>query len=181
MLNSIAGEYRRYRRLGELALARVEDADLHTRAGPDGNSLDVLVRHVGGNLRSRWTDFLTTDGEKTWRQRDGEFDERRATREEMLAIWTAGWDTLLATLESLDGSDLERTVTIRERPLSVTQALHRSLAHTAYHVGQIVQLARTMVGEEWESLSVPRGASEAYRSNPNRELSPDGDAGGPTS
>ena len=173
MLESIAGEYRRYRSLGERALAQVAGDRLHERAGPDGNSLDVLFRHVGGNLRARFTDFLTTDGEKPWRQRDGEFEERRATREEMLAIWSTGWDTLAATLRSLTPDDLEREVTIRDVPLSVTQALHRSLAHTAYHVGQIVQLCRTFVGEDWESLSVPRGASEAYRRNPTNEKPPD--------
>jgi hypothetical protein len=173
MLKSIIGWNLRYRSLGEQALARVKDADLHTTAGPDGNSLDVLVRHVGGNLRSRFTDFLTTDGEKPWRGRDGEFEERQATREEMLAIWTAGWDTLFATLDSLGPEDLEREITIRGRTLTVTEALHRSLAHTAYHVGQIVQLARMHVGEEWESLSVPRGASAAYAQDPDMERPPE--------
>jgi hypothetical protein len=172
MLESIAGEYRRYRSLGERALARVGDDRLHERASQDGNSLDVLFRHVGGNLRARFTDFLTTDGEKPWRQRDGEFEERRATRAEMLAIWTVGWDTLLATLDSLTADDLVRDVTIRDRSLSVTQALHRSLAHTAYHVGQIVQLCRTLADDDWESLSVPRGTSAAYRTNSTADRPP---------
>jgi hypothetical protein len=162
MIASLATAYARYRDLAERALAQVEDDDLHTRVDADGNSLDVLVRHVGGNLRSRFTDFLTTDGEKPWRQRDGEFEERRATRDEMLAIWTTGWDTLEAVLALLTDDDLQREVTIRTRALTVEAALLRSYGHTAYHVGQIVQLARAHVGAEWGSLSVPRGESEAY-------------------
>jgi len=162
MIASITAAYARYRDLGERALAQVDDADLHVRVDPDGNSLDVLVRHVGGNLRSRFTDFLTTDGEKPWRQRDGEFEERHASRDEMLAIWTTGWDTLEAVLASLTDDDLARGVTIRSRALSVEAALLRSYGHTAYHVGQIVQLARAQRGAEWVSLSVPRGESEQF-------------------
>lgn len=162
MIASLVRAYARYRDLGERALAQVDDADLHRRVDDDGNSLDVLIRHVGGNLRSRFTDFLTADGEKTWRHRDGEFEEGQASRAEMLAIWTTGWDTLEAVLASLTDEDLTRDVVIRSRTLSVEAALLRSYGHTAYHVGQIVQLARTFAGDDWETLSVARGQSEQF-------------------
>jgi uncharacterized damage-inducible protein DinB len=162
MIASLVTAYGRYRDLAERALAQVDDTDLHRRVGADDNSLDVLLRHVGGNLRSRFTDFLATDGEKDWRNRDGEFEERQAERAEMLGIWTTGWDTLEAVLASLTDADLTREVVIRGRQLSVEAALLRSYGHTAYHVGQIVQLARTFAGDDWETLSVARGQSEQF-------------------
>jgi uncharacterized damage-inducible protein DinB len=150
------------RALAERALAQLSDEQLHQAPAADGNSVAVTVQHVGGNLRSRWTDFLTSDGEKPWRARDGEFEERRLDRAALLAVWEAGWTACLSALDALTDADLERRVTIRSEPHSVVQAIHRSLAHTSYHVGQIVQLARTLAGPAWRNLSVPRGGSAEF-------------------
>jgi hypothetical protein len=117
---------------------------------------------VAGNLRSRFTDFLTTDGEKPWRRREEEFDERRVARTELLAHWEEGWAPLLSTLKGLADEDLDRTVTVRTEPMRVHEALHRSLAHTSYHVGQIVYIAKAIRGDGWTSLSIPRGQSAAF-------------------
>ena len=162
LINSIGGEYRRYKTLAEDALEQVADAQL-SEAGPaHGNSLAVICWHVSGNLRSRFTDFLTTDGEKPWRKRDEEFDQRTVSRAELLAKWAAGWDVLFAALATLTDDDLMKTVTIRGQSLAVHEALHRSLAHTSYHVGQIVYLAHAFAGGRWRYLSIAPGESAAY-------------------
>jgi hypothetical protein len=129
----------------------------------------VIVWHVSGNLRSRFTDFLTTDGEKQWRKRDEEFEARSVSRTELLQKWNEGWDVLLGTLAILKDEDLARTVTIRGQALAVHEALHRSLGHTSYHVGQIVYLAHAFVGTEWTYLSIPPGGSGAYNADPKME------------
>ena len=174
MIQSIQSEFTRYRRLAELAFERLDDEQLHLPLGSDENSIAVLIQHLGNNLNSRFTDFLTSDGEKDWRNRDGEFVEQRRTRAQLLEIWDGGWRRLESSLATLTPSDLERDVSIRQVALRVDAALLRSLAHAAYHCGQIVQLARHLVGQSWESLSVPRGGSLAYARNPTRERSPDG-------
>lgn len=176
-LPSLRTEYQRYRRLAELALEQVADADLCRALDPDGNSIAVLVRHLAGNLRSRFTDFLTSDGEKPWRQRDEEFAATTASRRELLAAWQAGWDAVDRALADVAAAGPEaggRSVAIRGQPLSVLDALARSVAHVAYHTGQIVLLARTFQGPSWRSLSIPRGGSVAYAAHPTRERSPDG-------
>lgn len=170
-LDDATREFGALRRLAERAVAQVPDAALTRELGDDGNSLGILMRHLAGNMRSRWTEFLTTDGEKPDRNRDGEFVlPEGAGRDAMLADWNSGWAVLESTLESLGPGDLERTITIRGEPHTVPQAVLRQLAHYAYHVGQIVQLARASVEGEWQSLSVPRGASEAFRENPSSYL-----------
>jgi hypothetical protein len=146
----------------------MNEADLAKAAGED-NSIAVIVWHIGGNLRSRFTDFLTTDGEKPWRNRDKEFEARVVTREELLAKWESGWQALFGALASLTDADLDRKVTIRGRPLAVSDALLRSLAHTSYHVGQIVYIAKSLKGTAWQTLSIPKGASAAYNQSPGRE------------
>ena len=162
ILDSIDAEYRRYKALGEGTLAQLGDEDL-SREGPNGgNSIAVIVWHLSGNLTSRFTDFLTTDGEKPWRRRDEEFDVRAVTRDELLDKWNTGWRALFQALADLTDAHLDRRVTIRGQTLPVHDALHRSLAHTSYHVGQMVYLAKIFRGDEWKSLSIPRGASEAY-------------------
>ena len=149
--------------LADRALAQVDDASFLTPLEGQIDPLGVTVKHVGGNLRSRWRDFLTTDGEKPDRHRDREFelapDEDRAA---VMAIWEAGWRELFGTLETLTAEDGSALVTIRGEPHTVTQAALRSLAHTSYHVGQIVQLARRAAGEAWQTLSIPRGGSGAF-------------------
>jgi uncharacterized damage-inducible protein DinB len=176
-LLSLRTEYERYRRLAELALEQVADADLCRALDPDGNSIAVLVRHLAGNLRSRFTDFLTSDGEKPWRQRDEEFAATSASRGELLAAWQTGWNAVERALEQVAAAGPHagsRTVAIRGQQLTVIDALARSVAHVAYHTGQIVLLARTFAGPSWRSLSIPRGGSAAYAANPTRERSPDG-------
>jgi len=162
-------------RLGDRALAQVAaacpiaawHAVLPVAEGGDGgNSLAVLIRHLQGNMRSRWTDFLTSDGEKNWRERDNEFRPPADTpAETLLAWWREGWQCLYAALEGLSDSDLARTVTIRQQPHTVAEALLRQLSHYAYHVGQLVQIARWQIevaGTPWESLSIPRDRSATY-------------------
>jgi Protein of unknown function (DUF1572) len=167
LIKSIDGEYRRYKTLAERALEQVSEAQLSAPGLGDGNSLAVICWHLSGNLRSRFTDFLTSDGEKPWRHRDGEFEARTVSRAELMATWEQGWRILLETLAELTDDMLDRTVTIRGEALRVHEALHRSLAHTAYHVGQIVYLAKAFRGDGWTYLSIPPGQSDAV----NRQTS----------
>ena len=169
VLKSIADEYKRYKALAEAAIGQLGDEDL-TKAGPaGGNSIDILVRHIAGNLKSRFTDFRTSDGEKPWRHRDDEFETASLSRAELMGVWDAAWATLLDEMGKLSDADLAETVTVRRQPLRIDEALHRSLAHTAYHVGQIVYLAKEMRGDAWRTLSIPKGKSEEYNQKALRE------------
>lgn len=154
--------FRSYQRLGERAIAQVADEQLTQVLDPEMNSIAQIVKHMAGNMRSRWTDFLTKDGEKPDRNRDSEFVEPPATRAEMLAIWNEGWGYVYSALDPLTDADLERTVLIRGERHSVMQAIHRQLAHYAYHCGQIVFLAKHLQSENWKSLSIPRGQSRGF-------------------
>jgi hypothetical protein len=174
MLHDFIDEYRRYRAIGQRALAQIPDAALDHVSAPDGNSPAMLVRHLSGNLASRFTDFLVSDGEKPWRDREQEFAERAYTRVEVDALWADGWRVVETTLAGLTDADLARTVTIRGEPWSVHAALCRSLAHAAYHVGQLVLLARQSAAEPWRWISIPKGASAAYNAAPTLERGPDG-------
>jgi uncharacterized damage-inducible protein DinB len=166
LIQSIDAEYRRYKTLADGALAQVPDDALSSPGPAKGNSLATICWHISGNLRSRFTDFLTTDGEKPWRARDEEFAARAVSRDELTAKWNQGWDVLLASLADLTDADLSKTVTIRGQSLAVHEALHRSLAHTSYHVGQVVYLAHAIAGEGWHYLSIPPGGSAAYNAQP---------------
>jgi uncharacterized damage-inducible protein DinB len=166
VVGAIESELRRYKDLGEKAFAQVAPGDLARRPAEDANSVATLVWHVAGNLRSRFTDFLTTDGEKPWRDRESEFVARTVTPAELSAQWEDGWSAALRAVESLSDADLGRTVTIRTQALSVLDALQRSLAHTSYHVGQIVFLSRLLTAGRWEWLSIPPGKSDEF----NRKL-----------
>jgi hypothetical protein len=166
VLDSIAAEFTRYKALAEAAISQLEDGQLSTAPFAGGNSVTTIGWHIGGNLRSRFTDFLTSDGEKPWRHRDEEFQGRTVARAELVAHWELGWGTLFATLASMTDADLDKTVTIRGQPLSVHEALHRSLAHVSYHVGQVVLVARGLVGDRWRFLSIPPGQSDAYNARP---------------
>jgi hypothetical protein len=171
VIDAIAGEYRRYRILAENAVAQLSDAELHVKSG-EGNSVATLMQHLGGNLASRFTDFLVSDGEKPWRNRDAEFEEKAAARAELLAGWEQGWSVLFSTLESLSDDDFARKVAIRGVELSVIEALTRSLSHAAYHAGQIVLIAKTIRGAEWRYLSIPPKGSGAYNAHPELEKPP---------
>jgi len=174
VITTYTTEFRRYRTLIDGALAQLSDAAINVAPMEGGNSVAMLLAHLAGNLRSRFTDFLTTDGEKTWRDRDGEFASTEYDRTTIEAESRAGWDVLEAALDSLTDGDLEREVMIRGVALTADEALARSLAHVAYHTGQIVLLAQMQVGEDWKSLSIPRGGSHAYNANPTLEKGPSG-------
>ena len=165
-IESIRAEYLRYKALAEAAIGQLSDDDLSAHGPSDGNSIAVICWHVSGNLRSRFTDFLTSDGEKPWRNREEEFQGRAVTRAELLSKWNQGWEVLLATLSALSDEQLQLTVTIRGQPMLVHEALHRSLAHTSYHVGQIVYVAKSLRGKDWTYLSIPPGMSAAYNQAP---------------
>jgi hypothetical protein len=167
-ISAIEDEFRRYKSVGEGALEQLQGDEL--LAAPEaGNSVATLVWHISGNLESRFTDFLTTDGEKTWRDRDGELGPRTASVEEVRAKWERGWDVLFRAIGPLGDVDLARTVSIRGVPLCVDEALARALAHICYHVGQIVYAARAFRGGAWRYLSIPPGGSAAYNANPTME------------
>ena len=168
-IESIRAEYLRYKALAEAAIAQVEDSDLSMRGSGIDNSITIICWHVSGNLESRFTDFLTSDGEKPWRNREDEFQPRTATRAELMAKWNRGWDAVLHSLSDLKDEDLQRTVTIRRQSLQVNEALHRSLAHLAYHVGQIVYVGKLLQGKDWRFLSIPPGQSDAYNQAPGAE------------
>jgi hypothetical protein len=155
--------FHNYKTLGDSALSQIADPDLHTLLDPDANSVAVIMKHLSGNLRSRFTEFLTTDGEKPDRDRDAEFEvAERASRADINERWEAAWAIAFASLESLTRDDLERTVTIRGEPFLVVEALNRLATHAAYHVGQIVLLAKHFAGPSWRSLSIPKGQSRQY-------------------
>ncbi len=156
-------QLRKYKGLAEKALAQVSDADLFRSVDPDSNSIAIVMKHVAGNMRSRWTDFLTTDGEKADRNRDSEFEiEAEDSRLSLLDRWEDGWRRLFDAVGGLGPEDLLRTVTIRGEAHTVLQAIQRQLTHYAYHVGQIVFLARHFAGDGWTSLSIPKGRSRDF-------------------
>jgi hypothetical protein len=162
-LKDVVRTYRHYRLLSDGAIAQVADADLHTLVDPDANSIAIIVKHVAGNLRSRFTEFLTSDGEKPDRDRDAEFEmPQQTSREQILADWDAGWSVTLASVEALTPKDLDRTISIRGEAFLVVEALNRSITHTAYHVGQIITLARHFAGSNWRMLSIPRHQSARF-------------------
>ena len=159
-LKDLARTFRNYQALGERAIAQAPDSDLHTELDRNSNSIAVVVKHVSGNLRSRFRDFLTTDGEKPDRNRDGEFEmPDRVARAEILRWWRDGFAAALGAIEALAPDDLARTVQIRGEAFLVVEALNRSITHTAYHVGQIVYLSRHFAGPSWTSLTIPKGRS----------------------
>ncbi len=151
-----------YHSLGEKAMAQVPDENLTWEPGEGANSIAVMVNHLAGNMLSRWTDFLTSDGEKDWRERDEEFEDILQTRAEILARWEEGWTCLFQTLASLIDADMARTVMIRSEPHTVEKAIIRQMSHYAYHVGQMVYVAKIIQGNRWQSLSIPKGGSASF-------------------
>src|SRR5271170_3022776 len=153
---------RYYKTLGDRAMAQVPDDGLTVTLDAESNSIAIIVKHLAGNMRSRFTDFLTRDGEKPDRNRDAEFEAPPETREEILALWEAGWKIVFNALAPLKEVDLARSVNIRGEPHSVMQAVNRQIAHYAYHVGQMVFLAKHLASDRWRTLSVPRGKSADF-------------------
>jgi len=161
-VEAIADEFTRYKALGEAAIAQLDDDELGLIGSEGGNSIVSIVWHLAGNLESRFTDFRTSDGEKPWRDRDDEFVLRNVTKSALLEKWERGWRAPFAATSELTDADLLQTVTIRRQQLRIDQALQRSLAHTAYHIGQIVFLAKQIRSGGWRCLSIPLGGSAAH-------------------
>jgi hypothetical protein len=171
-LEEIKRQFRGHQRMGEKALAQLEEKDFFVALDSESNSIAALVKHISGNARSRFTDFLTTDGEKPDRFRDQEFEiVGKTTREEVMRWWEQGWTYVFSALDSLKPEDVLRTVTIRQEPHTVMQALNRALAHYAQHIGQVVFLAKHLRSAEWQTLSIPRGKSEDYKTVRPKALS----------
>jgi hypothetical protein len=165
-LDEIRRQLRGHKRMAESAMAQLEDKDFFATIDPEANSVAVLVKHIAGNARSRFRDFLTSDGEKPDRFRDQEFEmSASTTREEVMRWWEEGWSTVFSTLDSLKAEDVSRTVTIRQEPHTVMQAFNRALAHYAQHIGQIVFLSKLLRSSQWQTLSIPRGKSEEYKAD----------------
>ena len=156
------GVFRQYKKLAERAMEQVKDEELFAEIDGENNSIAIIVKHMAGNMRSRFRDFLTTDGEKPDRNRDSEFVDPPKTREALMKMWEEGWSEVFGAIEALSESDCARTVKIRGEAHSVMQAIHRQIAHYAYHCGQIVMLAKHLRSESWKPLTIPRGKSEEY-------------------
>lgn len=161
-LNDAIKRFQYYKELGDKTFEQLEEGDFLYQPSTESNSIAVIIQHLHGNMFSRWTNFLTEDGEKEWRKRDREFEEIKHSKKDILSLWNDGWVCLLNTLESLTTEDLIKTVTIRTEPLTVYDAILRQLAHYPYHVGQIVYLGRMVTNKNWKSLSISKGNSEAY-------------------
>ena len=156
-----------YKSLGEKAMAQITDEALFHMPDEKSNSISVIVKHLHGNMLSRWTDFLTTDGEKEWRDRDSEFEETIETREEVMKQWNEGWACVFSALATLQPEDFDKTVYIRNMGQTVLEAIMRQMAHYAYHLGQIVYLARLFNEGDWKTLTIPKGGSAAYNKEKN--------------
>ncbi len=172
-LPNLIKQFKLYKMLGERTFEQLPNDKLFWTYNEATNSIGTIVKHLHGNMMSRFTDFLTTDGEKTWRKRDEEFENDIKDKNEMLSKWEEGWSCVFGAIESLTSEDLDREVFIRNMGHSVAEALNRQLAHYAYHVGQIVHIGKMIQGEAWQSLSIPKGASKAYNqrkfSQPKRQ------------
>ena len=169
IIEAFKDEYIRYKKLAERAIDQLSEDDLHKVIGDENNSIAIIAGHISGNLKSRFTDFLSSDGEKEWRHRDNEFEDSKLSKSEILKQIDSGWKVLTDTLDSLTNDDLNKTITIRQKPLKVIEALTRSLAHTSYHVGQIIAISKIILEKNWKTLSIPKGKSEEYNLNPTLE------------
>lgn len=156
----------------EKAMEQLSDPEMHYSKNEESNSIAIIMKHVAGNMISRWTDFLTTDGEKEDRHRDSEFIDEFKSRTELMAYWERGWKVTLDSLSALTEGDLEKTIYIRKEPHTVIRAMQRSLAHIAYHCGQIVYVAKELRGSDFKSLSIPRGESSKYVTEPPKSTAP---------
>ena len=151
-----------YKELGEKTFDQLDEKDFHVLPTTESNSIAIIVQHLTGNMLSRFTNFITEDGEKEWRQRDDEFEMHDYNKQQILNLWQKGWQCCLSALESLTEDDLLKTITIRQEPLTLVDAINRQLAHYPYHIGQIIFIARMIKKEDWKNLSIPKGKSQAY-------------------
>ena len=172
MIKDFTDEFLRYKLSGKKAIDQVSDDGLNEIVGQDLNSMAMIIRHISGNLLSRFTNFLTSDGEKSWRDREAEFASREYSRTEIYENWERGWQCLENALATLSEAGLEKNITIRGQSLTVNQALLRSLAHVANHVGQIILLAKIQTKTEWKAITIPKGKSAEYNQNPSMEKRP---------
>ena len=165
-LQTVIRRVKYYKDLGDKTFQQLNiDADFHYQYNEESNSIAVIIQHIAGNMLSRWTNFLTEDGEKSWRQRDDEFTIHNYTKQQLLEIWEKGWKCFLEALESLNEDDLLKPIHIREEKLSVIDAINRQLAHYPYHIGQIVYIGRMIKDHSWKNLSIPKGQSQQYNKN----------------
>ena len=164
-LHSVRKQFEYYKMLGEKTFDQLQEHDLFWQYNPESNSIAIIVNHMWGNMKSRWTDFLTTDGEKEWRNRDSEFEEVIKTKLELVKKWNDGWDTLFIALDSINEHNFETEVFIRNQAHSIIEAINRQMMHYAYHVGQIVYVGRMINGGQWDSLSIPKDQSKDFNSN----------------
>ena len=170
-LTGIKKLFAQYKSLGDKAIEQLhEEKLLFWQYNDQSNSIAIIIQHLWGNMLSRWTNFLTEDGEKEWRERDAEFEKTIVTKEELIIKWDAGWDCLFAALNSLSDEDLDKTVYLRQEPLNVVDAINRQLAHYSYHVGQIVYLGKMQLKEDWVSLSIAKKESEQLNEDDDNEL-----------
>ena len=161
-LESVKKQFAYYKVLGEKTFEQVSEEKLFWQLNEESNSISMIVKHLNGNMLSRWTDFLTTDGEKEWRKRDEEFDSDIKSKTALIIMWSEGWECLFKALEPLAEKDLEKEIYIRNMGHSVTEAINRQLAHYSYHIGQIVFIGKMIQNENWNSLSIPKGKSKLY-------------------
>lgn len=161
-IKSALQQFREYKLLSDKTFLQLSDDDFFFQPNEETNSIAINITHMHGNMQSRFTNFLTEDGEKPWRKRDDEFRVKRYTREELLGLWEAGWQTVFTAIEQLSAADIEKMIYIRSKPLTVPEAIHRQLTHYAYHTGQIVMLGKIIRNKDWQSLSIPRDQSQEF-------------------
>lgn len=169
-LQSVIKRFGNYKELGNKSFEQLEEDDFHFQPNEESNSIAIIIQHMAGNMLSRWTDFLTTDGEKDWRNRDTEFEEQHKNRQQLIEFWNKGWDCCLGAIASLNETDLLKTIYIRNEGMQVVDAINRQLAHYSYHVGQVVYVARIIKNKDWKSLSIEKNKSAQY----NQQMNPKG-------
>ena len=170
-LESVIKRFKQYKSLGDKTLEQLEEEHLFWQYNDESNSIAIIVQHMWGNMLSRWTNFMTEDGEKEWRERDTEFEKVIKTKEELIIKWDAGWDCLFDALHSLKSEDLDKTIYIRKEPLNVGDAINRQYGHYSYHVGQIVYLGKMQLADKWVSLSIPKCDSKDYNGKMSDQFS----------
>jgi len=168
-LTSVIAQFEYYKQLAEKTFDQLDEKDFFWKQNEASNSISALIRHLSGNMLSRWTDFLNSDGEKPWRQRDNEFNDSETQIESLMVIWKKGWDCLFSALSGLSNGDLMKTVYIRSMPLSVIDAINRQLAHYTYHVGQIVYIGKYLKGEDWKALTIPKPNQSTFEPGLRKE------------